>query len=334
MWRVAVFVSALTVVPSLAVAQQPCTTDSRQVIEQVYRQVLERSADAGASVWIDRLNNRTTVREIVRGIAKSPEHLQRFGNQAREPMVVDIYRHLLNRGPDAEGKTNAVNLIARRGPQPLIDQIVDSQEYRQQFGDWTVPGSSVRFCANGERPDQQSSAFPGNGNGNGNGNGMRFRRMDTNNDGVIARSEWRGNPRTFETYDWNNDGRLSGDEVSVLAQRRGNRNGQDDEVANDDRFDYLDINGNGYIDTNEWDGGQNAFARLDTNDDRRLSRGEFNTANNGNGNNFTAIDMNRDGRIRLDEWPWSHTSFDRQDTNRDGVISRDEYRGAPQTYRP
>jgi len=331
MWRVAVLVSALSVVPSLAVAQQPCTTDSRQVIEQVYRQVLERSADAGASVWIDRLNNRTTVREIVRGIAKSPEHLQRFGNQAREPMVVDIYRHLLNRGPDPEGQKNAVNLVSRRGVQPLIDQIMDSQEYRQQSGDWTVPGSSVRFCANGEQPAQQSSIQPGNANGNG----MRFRRMDTNNDGVIARTEWRGNPRTFDTYDWNNDGRLSGDEVSVLAQRRGNRNGQDDEVANDDRFDYLDINGNGYIDRNEWDGGPNAFERLDTNDDRRLTRGEFNTSNNGNASNFTAIDMNRDGRIRLDEWPWSHTSFDRQDTNRDGVISRDEYRGAPQqTYRP
>jgi len=332
MWRKAVLVSALTVVPSLAAAQQPCTTDARQVIEQVYRQVLERSADTGASVWIDRLNNRTTVREIVRGIAKSPEHLQRFGNQARESMVVDVYRHLLNRGPDPEGQKNAVNLVSRRGVQPLIDQIMDSQEYRQQFGDWTVPGSSVRFCANGEQPGQQSSNL---GNGNGNGNGMRFRRMDTNNDGVIARTEWRGNPRTFDTYDWNNDGRLSGDEVSVIAQRRGNRNGQDDEVALDDRFDYLDINGNGYIDPNEWDGGQNAFGRLDTNDDRRLTRGEFNNSTNRNANNFTAIDMNRDGRIGLDEWPWSHTSFDRQDTNRDGIVSRDEYRGAPQqTYRP
>lgn len=329
MWRVALLVSALTVVPSIAAAQQPCTTDARQVIEQVYRQVLERSADAGASVWVDRLNNRTTVREIVRGIAKSPEHLQRFGNQARENVVVDIYRHLLNRGPEAEGLKNAVDLVSRRGVQPLIDQIMDSQEYRQQFGDWTVPGSSVRFCANGEQPGQQSSVLPGTGN---NGNGMRFRRMDSNNDGAIARSEWRGNPRTFETYDWNNDGRLSGDEVSVIAQRRGNRNGQDGEVANDDRFDYLDINGNGYIDTNEWDGGQYAFDRLDTNDDRRLTRGEFNIANNG-ANSFAAVDMNRDGRIRLDEWPWSHTSFDRQDANGDGVLSRDEYRGAPQTYR-
>jgi EF hand len=121
--------------------------------------------------------------------------------------------------------------------------------------------------------------------------------------------------------------------VSVAAQQRGNRNGQDEEIASGDRFDYLDINGNGYVDGNEWDAGRNAFARLDTNNDRRLTRGEFNTANNGA--NFTAIDMNGDGRIRLEEWPWSHTSFDRQDANRDGAVSRTEYRGAPQTaYRP
>ena len=63
----------------------------------------------------------------------------------------------MNRGPDPEGQKNAVNLVSRRGVQPLIDQIMDSQEYRQQFGDWTVPGSSVRFCANGEQPGQQSS---------------------------------------------------------------------------------------------------------------------------------------------------------------------------------
>jgi hypothetical protein len=330
MWRGALLVGALTVAPSLAAAQQPCTTDARQVIEQVYRQVLERSADAGASVWIDRVNNRTTVREVVRGIAKSPEHLQRFGNQARENVVVDVYRHMLNRGPDPEGLRNAVNLVSRRGVVPLIDQIADSQEYRQQFGDWTVPGSNIRFCANGEQPGQQSGIAPRTNNGNG--NSMRFRRMDANNDGAIARSEWRGNARTFSTYDWNNDGVLSGQEVSVVAQRRGNRTGQEDiEVNSDDRFDYLDINGNGFIDRNEWDGGQIAFDRLDNNDDRRLTRAEFDSANSGS--NFSSIDMNNDGRIRLDEWPWSHTSFDRQDANGDGVLSPNEYRGSPQAYR-
>ena len=73
MWRLAVLVSALTVIPSLAVAQQPCTADARQVIEQVYRQVLERSADPRASDWLDQFEqgrygsrNRSRHRQIAR----------------------------------------------------------------------------------------------------------------------------------------------------------------------------------------------------------------------------------------------------------------------------
>ena len=139
MWRLAVLVSALTVIPSLAVAQQPCTTDARQVIEQVYRQVLERSADPGASVWLDHLSRGTTVRDIVRAIAKSPEHLQRVGSQDRDDMVVDVYRHLLNRGPDPEALKNAGIVVSMRGSASLVDQIVDSPEYRERFGDWTAP---------------------------------------------------------------------------------------------------------------------------------------------------------------------------------------------------
>jgi phycobilisome linker polypeptide/EF hand domain-containing protein len=324
MLRVAVFASALTVIPCIAAAQQPCTADARQVVEQAYRQVLERSADPASSASVDALSRGTTVRELVRGLAKSSEHLQRFGSQAsRENAVVDVYRHLLNRGPDPEGLRNAVNLVNRRGIVPLIDQIMDSPEYRQQYGDWTVPGSNIRYCANGERPGQQQSS-----NAPGNGNTMRFRRMDTNNDGQIQRSEWRGNPQSFSNFDWNNDGVLSGEEVSVASARRGNRNrGEDFEVGDNDRFDYLDINGNGFIERNEWDGGQNAFDRLDTSGDRRLTRAEFDS--NARGTDFGRVDMNGDGRIRLNEWPWSHSAFDRQDTNGDGAITQNEYRGAP-----
>src|SRR6187401_619072 len=147
MWRLAVLVSALTVIPSLAVAQQPCTMDARQVIEQVYRQVLERSADPSASVWLDHLSRGATVREIVRAIGKSPEHLRRVGSQDRDDMVVDVYRHLLNRRPDPEALNYAGILASMRGSASLIDQIVDSSEYRQRFGEWSVPGSSssVRY---------------------------------------------------------------------------------------------------------------------------------------------------------------------------------------------
>jgi hypothetical protein len=277
MWRLAVLVSALTAAPSLALAQQPCTPDARQVIEQVYRQVLERSADPGASVWVYRLSRGTTVREVVRGIAQSPEHLQRFGSQSRENMVVDVYRHLLNRGPDPEGMKNAGIFVTMRGSASLVDQLVDSPEYRERFGDWTVPGSSVRYCAASDRSSQQ---------------------------------------------------------VSSAVLRRGTRvgDGRDDEAFDNDRFDYLDINGNGYIDRREWDGGQTAFRGLDVNDDRRLSRGEFN-AGGRDANSFASIDRDRDGRIRLNEWPWSRPAFDRQDANRDGVITQNEYRGRPAILR-
>jgi hypothetical protein len=271
MWRLIVLVSAITVGPTVALAQQPCTTDASQVIEQVYRQVLERSADPGASVWVDRLNRHTTVRDIVRGIAQSPEHLQRFGSQSRDKMVVDVYRHLLNRGPDPEGMKNAGIFISMRGSASLVDQLVDSPEYRERFGDWTVPGSSVRYCAAGDERSQQ---------------------------------------------------------VSRAVPRRGIRGGDEDDRFVRDRFDYFDVNGNGYIDRNEWDGERSAFQRLDVNDDRRLSRDEF-IGGGRDADSFASLDADRDGRIRLNEWPWSRPAFDRQDANGDGVITQNEYRGRP-----
>ena len=42
---------------------------------------------------------------------------------------------------------------------------------------------------------------------------MRFQAMDRDGDGVITRSEWRGNLQSFRQHDRNNDGVLSGEEV-------------------------------------------------------------------------------------------------------------------------
>jgi hypothetical protein len=321
MLRIAVFLSALTLVPSFAVAQPPCTTDARRVVDEIYRHVLERASDNGSAAWVDRLMSGTTVREVVRGIAKSPEHINRFGTEERNSVINTMYRHILNREADAQGRTDAVNTAARRGVAVVIDQFIDSPEYRQKFGDWQVPGSSgVTYCAQAQNRIEQSSR------------NMRFRRFDVNGDGQVGRNEWRGNAQSFRTFDWNNDGVLSGDEVNSNRALSDENEARNDTMAYGERFDYLDVNGNGFVERNEWDGGYNAFARLDINTDRRLSRDEWETT--GRASNFTAVDLNRDGRIALSEWPWSHSSFDRQDTNGDGVVSRGEYRGAPQTFRP
>ncbi|HEY3160294.1 MAG TPA: phycobilisome rod-core linker polypeptide [Vicinamibacterales bacterium] len=319
MFRGLVFVGLLAVTPSLAMAQQPCTTDARHVVDELYRHMLERSADAGAQGWVDRLNSGTTVREIVRQIAQSPEHMQRFfnaseGTTANENAVSTLYRHILSRQPDTGGLRQMTDLANRQGRPAVVDAIVNSPEYTRTFGDWGVPGSGgVTFCGSSTSTASNVSNPE-----------MRFAGLDRNHNGQIERSEWRGSTRAFAIHDWNDDGVLSGDEVRVGAvPPPDSLEAEDYNMSASDRFAYLDVNNNGYIDRNEWDGSLDIFYDLDRNNDNRISRAEL---NNGRRASFAALDANGDGRISLAEWAWSHRSFDDMDTNKDGVITRDEFR--------
>jgi hypothetical protein len=277
MFRAAILFLALTVSPALAMAQQPCTTDARQVVNELYRHMLERQADPGSAQWVQQLENgRATVRDVVREIANSPEHMQRFGQAEAgegttyERSVARLYRHILGRQPDAAGQRAHADLLQRNGADAVIDRIVNSSEYDQQFGDWGVPGSGgVRFCPPGNRTASQAAppqVVPLNQ--------RRFRGMDANNDGVISRSEWRGSRQSFDVHDWNNDDVLTGDEVNEAAARRG-RTVEDEAFDLMDSFEYLDTNNNNRIEAQEWHGTVAAFNRLDVNNDDVLSRAEM-----------------------------------------------------------
>ena len=112
MFRAVMLLLALTVAPPVALAQQPCTTDARQVVNEIYRHMLERGADAGSNAWVQQLERGGTVREVVRAIALSDEHQQRFWRpEAGEEVpyiraVGTMYRHILGRQPDAAGARN------------------------------------------------------------------------------------------------------------------------------------------------------------------------------------------------------------------------------------
>ena len=53
-----------------------------------------------------------------------------------------------------------------------------------------------------------------------NRNANRFRGLDTNNDGMITRREWRGNDQSFRQHDRNGDGILSGSEMRSGKKRK------------------------------------------------------------------------------------------------------------------
>jgi Ca2+-binding EF-hand superfamily protein len=276
MFRAVMLLLALTVAPSVALAQQPCTPDARQVVNELYRHILERQADAGSASWVQHLERGGTVRDVVRAIATSDEHQQRFWRQeAGEEApyiraVGTMYRHLLGRQPDAGGARAFAAQATRSGMDSIVNEIINSPEYNQQFGDWGVPGSGgLRYCGAGNQAASQPAPAV-----NVPVNQRRFRGMDRNNDGMISRNEWRGSRQSFDVHDWNNDGMLSGAEVDEALARQG-RTVEDENFDRVDSFENLDVNNNNRIEPREWHGTVAAFNRLDANNDNILSRGEF-----------------------------------------------------------
>jgi Ca2+-binding EF-hand superfamily protein len=113
---------------------------------------------------------------------------------------------------------------------------------------------------------------------NGNGRAasreqMRFRAMDTDNDGVITRAEWTGDDESFRQHDLNHDGVLSGDEVLPRAASEGADRSRRAEMAA--RFERADRNGDGQIARSEWTGTTAAFKRMDADGDGIITRDEY-----------------------------------------------------------
>jgi Ca2+-binding EF-hand superfamily protein len=142
-----------------------------------------------------------------------------------------------------------------------------------------------------------------------------FRDHDHNSDGRISRSEWHYDVASFRRADRNGDGILSRNEFLNT----------DGDAVLEDRFAYLDANGNGRIERSEWDAGRYVFDRLDQNNDNVLNRAEVMGPDTTVQDDLLAdLDSNRDGRVSSNEWHWSRRSFERRDQNGDGVLTRAE----------
>jgi len=166
---------------------------------------------------------------------------------------------------------------------------------------------------------------------NNNERRMRFQGMDRDGDGVITRSEWRGNIQSFRQQDLNGDGVLSGNEVWVEA-------GQQDPLFGDRNIDQrgltaafrrADVNNDGVIDRDEWYGDLPTFERVDRNDDGRINRTEFlgdDAVGTSGSASFNELDRNGNGVVTANEWIGPRAEFNRLDADDDGVVTRDEYR--------
>jgi Ca2+-binding EF-hand superfamily protein len=157
---------------------------------------------------------------------------------------------------------------------------------------------------------------------------MRFRAMDTNNDGVITRAEWRGNDRSFRNHDWNNDGILSGDEIrqgAVPPRENQNENGFYEWTRAG--FRSVDANRDNRITRNEWNYDYELFLRADRNRDNVLTLAEFlggESVDLDREDRFSDLDTDNNGVIERREWHGTREAFNWLDRNNDGRLSRSE----------
>ena len=116
-----------------------------QIITAVYKQVLgnayvmesERQLVAESQFKLGEIS----VREFVRSIAKSELYKARFFDACPRYRYIELaFRHLLGRAPvDFHEMRNHAERLDAKGYDADIDSFLDSDDYQNTFGEWTVP---------------------------------------------------------------------------------------------------------------------------------------------------------------------------------------------------
>jgi phycoerythrin-associated linker protein len=115
------------------------------IIRAVYRQVLGNAyvmESERLTVAESRLTNgEISVREFVRQIARSPLYSSRFFENCPRYRAIELnFKHLLGRAPESyEEMSYHSQILDRDGYAAEIDSYIDSEEYINAFGEYTVP---------------------------------------------------------------------------------------------------------------------------------------------------------------------------------------------------
>jgi Ca2+-binding EF-hand superfamily protein len=142
-----------------------------------------------------------------------------------------------------------------------------------------------------------------------------FEEMDHNEDGLLSRWEWHGEPAAFDRRDRNDDGLVTTWEFS---------HPQPGESTSDVRFRELDRDHDGLIEHSEWTGDWESFLVLDENRDGSVGLHEY-LRTRPLDRRFALLDHDRSGTLSKEEWHGDPALFARLDRDRNGRLSRNEF---------
>ncbi len=119
--------------------------EAQIVIRAVYRQVLGNDYLMANErlVGLESLlcNGQITVRDFVRGVAKSDLYKNKFFHAVFQTRAIELHcKHLLGRAPYNESEViDHLDRYQTQGYDADIDSYIDSNEYDENFGDSIVP---------------------------------------------------------------------------------------------------------------------------------------------------------------------------------------------------
>lgn len=119
--------------------------DAKSIIRAVYRQVLgnDHIMESERLTSAESLfsNGSISVRELVRGVAKSELYKSKFFYNNYHPRTIELnIKHLLGRAPYDESEIiEHLDIYQNYGFDADIDSYIDSEEYIQNFGENIVP---------------------------------------------------------------------------------------------------------------------------------------------------------------------------------------------------
>jgi len=142
-------------------------SSTQAVINAAYRQVFGRDLYDGQrlkSAEIKLENGDITVREFIRMLAKSEVFRKMYWSSLYVMKAVEyIHRRLLGRPTYGRKETNKYfDICAKKGFYALVDELIDSDEYNEAFGEDTIPyeryltpaGLSMRTMRSGAMADR------------------------------------------------------------------------------------------------------------------------------------------------------------------------------------
>lgn len=143
----------------------------------------------------------------------------------------------------------------------------------------------------------------------------RFQALDSNNDGVLSRREWRDETVAFHRADRNADGLITSREYANLPAP----------TPEEVRFERADTDADGVLDRREWPGEQ--FDRADRNKDGVVTLQEFLNPPPAVFRDafFEEMDHNEDGLLSRWEWHGEPAAFESRDRNDDGFVTAWEF---------